>query len=49
MYCNECDVEFTVRYGMSDSHYEALWCVFCGNEINSDEDYIDEEFGEDYD
>ena len=49
LYCNECDVEFTVRYGMSDSHYVAKHCVFCGGEINSDEEYIDEEFGEDYD
>jgi len=49
LYCNECDVEFTVRYGMSDSHYVAKHCVFCGEEINSDEEYIDEEFGEDYD
>ena len=49
LYCNECDVEFTVRYGMSDSHYIANHCVFCCEEINSDEDYIDEEFGEDYD
>ena len=39
LYCNECDVEFTVRYGMSDSHYVAKHCVFCGGEINSDEDY----------
>ena len=49
LYCNECDVEFTVRYGMSDSHYVAKHCVFCGGEINGDEEYIDEEFGEDYD
>ena len=49
MYCNECDVEFTVRYGMSDNHYIPKYCVFCGVEINSDEEYIDEEFGEDYD
>ena len=49
LYCNECDVEFTVRYGMSDSHYVAKHCGFCGGEINNDEDYIDEEFGEDYD
>ena len=49
MYCNECDVEFTVRYGMSDNHYIPKYCVFCGVEINNDEEYIDEEFGEDYD
>ena len=50
LYCTDCDVEFTVRYGMSDSHYSACHCVFCGGEINNDEDYIDEDFGEeDYD
>ena len=50
LYCPDCDVEFTVRFGMSDSHYTARHCVFCGGEINNDEDYIDEDFGEeDYD
>tara|TARA_B100000927_G_scaffold145514_1_gene117476 strand:- start:389 stop:553 length:165 start_codon:yes stop_codon:yes gene_type:complete len=49
LYCSDCDVEFTVRFDMSESHYSATHCVFCGGEINNDEDYIDEEFGEDYD
>ena len=41
LYCPDCDVEFTVRFGMSDSHYTARHCVFCGEEINNDEDYIE--------
>ena len=31
------------------TYYTARHCVFCGGEINNDEDYIDEDFGEDYD
>ena len=51
LYCDECDLEFKVQFGMSDSHYHAMHCVFCGNEINTDdEDELDEGYEEyDYD
>ena len=45
LYCPDCDVEFTVRYGMSDSHYVARHCVFCGEEINNDDDF---DFNQDF-
>ena len=42
LYCDECDLEFRVNFGMSDSHYHAS-IVSSGNEINSDnEDELDE-------
>ena len=51
LYCDECDLEFRVHFGMSDSYYHAKHCVFCGNEINRDEeDELDEGYEEyDYD
>ena len=34
---------------MDSSLYKIEYCPFCGNQINNDEEYIDEDFGEDYD
>ena len=49
LYCDDCDVEFKVQFGMSDNHYHARHCVFCGGEINiDDEDEVNEEY-EEYD
>ena len=43
------DVEFKVPFGMSENHYHARHCVFCGSEINiDDEDEVNEEY-EEYD
>lgn len=51
LYCDDCDVEFKVQFGMSQRHYHAKHCVFCGEEINiDDEDEVEEEYEEyDYD
>ena len=49
LYCDDCDVEFKVQFGMSENHYHARHCVFCGSEINiDDEDEVNEEY-EEYD
>ena len=49
LYCDDCDVEFKVQFGMSENHYHARHCVFCGGEINiDDEDEVNEEY-EEYD
>ena len=51
LYCNDCDVEFKVQFGMSEKYYHARHCVFFGGEINiDDEDEVNEEYEEyDYD
>jgi|TARA_R100001510_G_scaffold35304_1_gene31812 hypothetical protein len=51
LYCDECDVEFKIQFGMSSTHYHANHCVFCGGSINiEDEDEVNEEYEEyDYD
>ena len=51
LYCDGCDVEFKIQFGMSSTHYHANHCVFCGGEINiDDEDEVNEEYEEyDYD
>ena len=38
LYCDDCDVEFKVQFGMSENHYHARHCVFCGGEINIDDE-----------
>ena len=49
IFCESCDSEFKIKHSMDSSLYKIEFCPFCGNQINNDEEYIDEDFGEDYD
>ncbi len=49
IFCESRDSEFKIKHSMDSSLYKIEYCPFCGNQINNDEEYIDEDFGEDYD
>ena len=44
IYCNECDVEFTVSFGMNHEAYKPKYCVFCSYTITEDDE--DEQYDE---
>jgi hypothetical protein len=38
IYCNECDVEFTLSFGMNHEAYKPKDCVFCSYTITEDDE-----------
>lgn len=42
--CLLCEAEFNIRYDMDTDHYKVEFCPFCGEDLDTEEEY---EFNED--
>lgn len=42
-YCADCDVEFKVRHDADHAYFPILYCPFCGEEIDTVEQYRNDE------
>jgi hypothetical protein len=34
--CEGCEAVFRIQHNMEERYYQALFCPFCGEELNSD-------------
>jgi hypothetical protein len=37
--CLLCDAEFNIRHSMDDKHYRVEFCPFCGEILDTEEEY----------
>lgn len=42
-YCENCLIEFRVTHGGDKKYFVVLYCPFCGNEIDTADQYDDED------
>ena len=34
-----CEAEFTIKHNLDEDHYRVEYCPFCGDTLETDEDY----------
>jgi DNA-directed RNA polymerase subunit RPC12/RpoP len=41
--CWHCDAEYQLRWDLDADYYVVMYCAFCGESINDDDDYSTDE------